>query len=1089
MADKTPVRVVFNSSNVATGMAEFQSGETVGVANGGTGLSSIGSAGQVLKVNAAGNALVFAGEGDLSIQNLVAPSNADLTLTTSGTGSIVLNDLTIADNSISTNRSNDDLQINASGTGTVILENLKIGTSGSTVTTILDEDNMSSDSATSLATQQSIKAYVDSEVGAVSTTAISQLNSNVTVADSGSGTITVTVDASTIGTFTSSGLQLGGSGARVTTVLDEDGFDSNSNTSLATQQSIKAYVDAQITAEDLDFQADSGGALSIDLDSETFTFTGGTGIDTSGSGNAVTFAIDSTVATLTGSQTLTNKTITSPTIATPTITGGATIGEITTNLITSNGSNADISIQPSGTGDVLISGIRINGTTLDSSDSSTININENVIVDGTLTVTGALDFSEANLSNVGNIGADQIFGDGDTNTSITFSGSDVITIATGGATAATFNADQTTSFSGAGTFAGIVTATSVTANDFTSNGSNADITIAPQGTGDINLTAGADVNIPSGIGLTFGDDAEKIEGDGTDLTISGNNINLTAVADVNIPSGVGLTFATAEKIESDGTDLTITVGSNGDINIPANIGLTFGNDGEKIEGDGTDLTITGNLINLTAATAVVVPSGIPLRFVDDNEKITSNGTDLTINSGADINLTATADVNIPANVGITFGNDAEKIEGDGTDLTISGNNIKLTAATDVIIPTNVGLHFTDANEKIESDGSKLTITSGGTAFNLPTADGDENQALITDGAGTLSFGSVGDLSASDDSLAKVVSNKRITSTARTVDAFGETFQDSVLYYIVSNDHHLDVVNVQKISLCHNDTGPFISSGGVQSGTGSLTTFSAESSNNIIRLKAASTNAIGGNLSFYKFGLGDNSTAATSGNIIVSQNTDVDSGSESIVSFAHATFRGAKLFVSVNNNSKTEVSNFEALVVHDGTEAFISQGNAVNSGNNDLLLLTAAIDGSNVVISGAGLEPNLRVTVHAIMLKDTMVANAGSFGNAEAIAPVTVSSTATEFDTLEEKTTNGAVYYLVSKNASAGEYAINEIFVAIGSNNITHASTGFISTKGTNQLAITTEFKDDTELQGSIKLSSTDGASTTVSGYLIKLHAS
>ena len=84
---------------------------------------------------------------------------------------------------------------------------------------------------------------------------------------------------------------------------------SNSASHLATQQSIKAYVDAQITAEDLDFQADTGGALSIDLDSETLTFTGGTGIDTSGSGNAVTFAIDSTVATLTGSQTLTNKTI------------------------------------------------------------------------------------------------------------------------------------------------------------------------------------------------------------------------------------------------------------------------------------------------------------------------------------------------------------------------------------------------------------------------------------------------------------------------------------------------------------------------------------------------------------------------------------------------------------------------------------------------------------------------------------------------------------------------------------------------------------------------------------------------------------
>src|SRR5210317_1066393 len=105
----------------------------------------------------------------------------------------------------------------------------------------------------------------------------------------------------------------------VTDILDEDTMSSDSATALATQQSIKAYVDAQVTAQDLDFQADTGGALSIDLDSETMTFTGGTGIDTSGSGNAVTFAIDSTVATLTGSQTLTNKTLTSPTITTPTL--------------------------------------------------------------------------------------------------------------------------------------------------------------------------------------------------------------------------------------------------------------------------------------------------------------------------------------------------------------------------------------------------------------------------------------------------------------------------------------------------------------------------------------------------------------------------------------------------------------------------------------------------------------------------------------------------------------------------------------------------------------------------------------------------
>ena len=48
-------------------------------------------------------------------------------------------------------------------------------------------------------------------------------------------------------------------------------YRANSATKLASQQSIKAYVDATITAQDLDFQGDSGGALSIDLDSETLT--------------------------------------------------------------------------------------------------------------------------------------------------------------------------------------------------------------------------------------------------------------------------------------------------------------------------------------------------------------------------------------------------------------------------------------------------------------------------------------------------------------------------------------------------------------------------------------------------------------------------------------------------------------------------------------------------------------------------------------------------------------------------------------------------------------------------------------------------
>ena len=60
MSAKTPIRTVFNASNVATGLAEYQSGEFIPLSHGGIGAAlSIGSAGQVLKVNSGASALEF----------------------------------------------------------------------------------------------------------------------------------------------------------------------------------------------------------------------------------------------------------------------------------------------------------------------------------------------------------------------------------------------------------------------------------------------------------------------------------------------------------------------------------------------------------------------------------------------------------------------------------------------------------------------------------------------------------------------------------------------------------------------------------------------------------------------------------------------------------------------------------------------------------------------------------------------------------------------------------------------------------------------------------------------------------------------
>ena len=131
------------------------------------------------------------------------------------------------------------------------------------------------------------------------------------------GTIVLkdTTDTLTNKTITSAVLNTAVSGSAI---LDEDNMASNSATQLATQQSIKAYVDSQDTAQDLDITTGSG-TIDVALGSETLTIAGGTGLDSSASGTTVTLAIDSTVATLTGSQTLTNKTLTSPVLTTPQI--------------------------------------------------------------------------------------------------------------------------------------------------------------------------------------------------------------------------------------------------------------------------------------------------------------------------------------------------------------------------------------------------------------------------------------------------------------------------------------------------------------------------------------------------------------------------------------------------------------------------------------------------------------------------------------------------------------------------------------------------------------------------------------------------
>ena len=238
-----------------------------------------------------------------------------------------------------------------------------------------------------------------------------------TISANDSTQITVAENIQTTGTLNVSGattlatsLTLA-SGATVTAILDEDAMGSDSATALATQQSIKAYIDAQNTAQDLDFSTDDSTSLSIDLDDEVMQFSGGNGINTSGSDNTVTIAIDTgTVATLTDSQVLTNKTLTAPTINGATMTGNVTVDNITLNdNIISSASNADLILDPSGTGDIKLTATStdITGNASVSGTLSTADIatTGNQTISGSLT-TGTLNIGDLNIDAQGKITTD-----------------------------------------------------------------------------------------------------------------------------------------------------------------------------------------------------------------------------------------------------------------------------------------------------------------------------------------------------------------------------------------------------------------------------------------------------------------------------------------------------------------------------------------------------------------------------------------------------------------------------------------------------------------------------------------------------------
>ena len=359
---------------------------------------------------------------------------------------------------------------------------------------------------------------------------------------------------------------------------------------------------------------------------------------------------------------------------------------------------------------------------------------------------------------------------------------------------------------------------------------------------------------------------------------------------------------------------------------------------------------------------------------------------------------------------------------------------------------------------------------------------------------------IGQITTTDvDHVTTTIDSRQGFESEETLDEFASSKYDSAWYHTLVKDMTSGRLAFHKYSLLHgtsNDSSieAFVTdSSVVRSEEFDVVTANASVDDGNIRLNLTGINdgstTISNFVNSFRLGLGDSDSTGYVGEesslATVEINTDVDSASESIDSFAHADHRGAKYYVSVKNASGGEVMNIELLVVHNGTDAFITSYNEHSSGNtgaastNTLCTFTAAIDGSNVVVSAAGLQTNLRIHMYRILLADDQSASTGT--NVNVINAKTISSSATLIDSFNTSTYGAAHYIIIATKSN--DSCIMEATVISDGTNASISEGPQVSTEETPMLDLTVNQVSATAV---VQASATSGGSTTVNAYRIHI---
>jgi len=430
--------------------------------------------------------------------------------------------------------------------------------------------------------------------------------------------------------------------------------------------------------------------------------------------NVGTTANDGTGDTLREAMIKTNENFTEL-YASPLLASGISVSG---NEITATRSNDDLILQAAGTGSVVAGALSFKGTSISSTDSTIVNINEGLVVDGTLTATS---FS----------------GDGSAITGLSATALGDLTVV-GSTIIAPSNADITLSPAGTGSI--VLDAITINDNNITGTRSNDDINITPSGTGSVVFPA---------------------------ITINDNNITGTRSNDdiVITPSGTGSVVLPAITIN----DNNITgTRSNENINItPAGTGTVVVN---KLTID-SQIEIEDNEISTTQSNSdlIITPAGtgqVIMAKVDINGGAIDGTTVGAASATTGVFTTLTANTSATVD-GITLSDNEISTNESNANLELSGNGSGGVSISGFTFPTSDG-----------SSGQFLK-TNGAGVLSFATAGVTLNHSAIADGTTTVSTSTTSNIDTFSASSFR--SAKYVISAANSEDSRFEIFEANITH--------------------------------------------------------------------------------------------------------------------------------------------------------------------------------------------------------------------------------------------------------------------------------------------------------------------